>query len=85
VNDTVKGLIIGMGDGDLAGMLEAHFLTGFPMTFLAAFNSNPIPAALRVHVGGPDQPNTATDIYCGGIDRTRTIIDVLKEMHVIGG
>jgi hypothetical protein len=81
--DIVKGIIICFGDGDLAGGLLAHYLTGFPITFLQAFNANPVQAGVRVHVGGPVQTNTPQDIYCGGTDRAQSIAAVLKAFKVI--
>lgn len=82
-DDIVKGMIIAFGDADWDAAKEAHYITGFPITSLTAFNDDPVNAQVRVHVGGPDQPNTPTDIYCGGIDRIHTVADVLKEFHII--
>lgn len=81
--DKVDGIIICFGDGDLAGGLTAHYLTGFPITFIQAYNAKPIQAGIRVHVGGPIQVNTPQDIYCGGADRAQSIAAVLKAFKII--
>jgi hypothetical protein len=81
--EEVKGIIIGLSDGDIANMLQVHNLTGFPITFESAYAKDPFPVKMRIHVGGQDKINTPTDIYCAGSNRTATLIDILKEFHVI--
>jgi hypothetical protein len=79
----VKGIILTFGDADWDAAKVAHNKTGFPITSEDAYRADPFNVGVRIHVGGPDLQNTPTDIYCAGMSRMDTLIDVLRELHII--
>jgi hypothetical protein len=81
--DDVKGIILVYGDADWDAAKGAHNITGFPITTEEAYAAAPFNAGVRIHVGGPDRPNTPTDVYCAGATRIETLVDMLRELHII--